>query len=261
MQDIQIIIPMTGNGSRFKAEGYKELKPFIEVDQKPMLEWIVKMFPGDENKIIIICRKDHFNELTSMRATLSHICPSAKVIELDNWQKLGPAFDILAAQNSIDSLTPTLVSYCDYFMKWDYTKFKSDLLTRNCDGCIPTYTGFHPHLLPKNNLYASCKIDEKQDLIQIKEKFAWNEDKTKDFHSPGMYYFKSGKLMKKYIQKMIDAKDHVNNEYYMSLPFNYMVREGLSVWCPSNVQQFCQWGTPADLNEYNRWKNIITGKS
>ena len=30
-EDMQILIPMTGNGSRFVNKGYSRLKPFIEV--------------------------------------------------------------------------------------------------------------------------------------------------------------------------------------------------------------------------------------
>ena len=45
----------------------------------------------------------------------------------------------------------------------------------------------------------------------------------------------------------------INDEYYMSLPFNYMVQDGLTVWCPTNVTKFCQWGTPEDLAEHLSW--------
>lgn len=53
---MQIIIPMTGYGSRFVAAGYQELKPFIRVQGRPILEWIVKgMYPGESN-FLFICR-------------------------------------------------------------------------------------------------------------------------------------------------------------------------------------------------------------
>lgn len=56
MTDLQIIIPLTGNGSRFKAEGYKRLKPFIKIHGLPMINWVAKMFPGDEKNIIHLQR-------------------------------------------------------------------------------------------------------------------------------------------------------------------------------------------------------------
>ena len=58
---------------------------------------------------------------------------------------------------------------------------------------------------------------------------------------------------------MINANDHVNGEYYASLPYNYMVRDRLKVWCPVNVSYFCQWGTPEDMEEYLFWMNTIKG--
>ena len=58
---------------------------------------------------------------------------------------------------------------------------------------------------------------------------------------------------------MIDANDHLNQEYYASLAFNYLVKEGLTVWCPDNIRHFCQWGTPQDLEDYLRWMNQIVG--
>lgn len=50
---MQIIIPMTGYGSRFVAAGYKDLKPFIPIMGHPIIEWIVKrMYP--QEKILFI---------------------------------------------------------------------------------------------------------------------------------------------------------------------------------------------------------------
>ena len=52
---MNIIIPMTGYGSRFVAAGYKELKPFIPVMGKPIIEWIVKgMYPEEEQFILCV---------------------------------------------------------------------------------------------------------------------------------------------------------------------------------------------------------------
>jgi len=142
-------------------------------------------------------------------------------------------------------------------MHWDYQAFKEGVIQRNCDGAVPCYSGFHPNLIPQKNLYASCKVDENENLIEIREKFSWESDKTKARHSPGVYYFKSGEILKKYCQQMIDADDNINGEYYASLPFNYMVKDNLNVWCPINLEHFCQWGTPEDLEEYLFWVESI----
>ena len=79
----------------------------------------------------------------------------------------------------------------------------------------------------------------------------------KDFHSPGLYYFKSGKLLKKYCKKLIASNQSINGEFYMSLPFNFMVQDGLKVYCPPLAEYFCQWGTPKDLEEYKEWMSLL----
>mgnify|MGYP003309525067 FL=1 len=56
---MQIIIPMTGNGSRFISEGYKRLKPFIKIHNIPMIEWVTAMFPGSKKDITFIVRNEH----------------------------------------------------------------------------------------------------------------------------------------------------------------------------------------------------------
>jgi len=256
---MQIIIPMTGYGSRFKAAGYQELKPFIKVHNKPIIEWVVKMFPGDEDKITFICQEMHLESLDYVRFTLNRVAPNAKIFSVKNWQKKGPVYDVLRASEVIDDKLPTIISYCDYYMHWDYDAFKTEVAERNSDGSVPCYSGFHPNLIPSKNLYASCKVDKDENLIEIKEKFSWEEDKTKARHSPGVYYFKTGEILKKYCQKMIDAGDNINSEYYASIPFNYLVKDNLKVWCPNNVTSFCQWGTPEDLEEYLFWMNIVKG--
>ena len=150
-----------------------------------------------------------------------------------------------------------MINYCDFYMTWDYQKFMKDVTMRGCEGCIPCYTGFHPHLLIEKNYYASCLTDEKDNLLEIREKYSFEIDKTKAKHSPGVYYFKTGALLKKYCQRLVDSDQTLNGEFYASLPYNFMVKDNLKVWVPTNVDKFCQWGTPEDMADYLFWTENI----
>lgn len=257
---MQIIIPMTGYGSRFVAAGYKELKPFIKVGKHKILEWIVKgMYPEEEN-IIFICRKEHLdNPEIQMEEQIKKMCPTARIIAIDDWVKKGPVYDVLRVSDEICDEEPCIINYCDFYMSWNYKKFSADVLRNQCDGAVPCYTGFHPHLLPEKNLYASCLVDDEDYLIEIKEKYSFEKDKTKTKHSPGTYYFKDGKTMKQYLQKLVESGDSINGEYYASMPYQFMVEDGLKVWIPTEVDYFCQWGTPEDMQEYEWWTRMIRG--
>lgn len=256
---MKLIIPMTGYGSRFVAAGYKELKPLIEVQGKPILQWIVDgIYPGEKD-ILFVCRQEHLDTIADMRERLAKIAPTAEVFAIRDWVKKGPVYDVLRAAERIADDEPCIINYCDFFMYWDWAAFKRDVAARGCEGCVPCYTGFHPHLLPSKNVYASCLTDEDDHLIEIREKHVFNKDKTQDKHSPGVYYFKTGALLKKYCQALVDSGETLGGEYYASLPYNFMVKDGLKVWVPTNVEQFCQWGTPEDLAEYLFWTNMVRG--
>lgn len=257
---MNIIIPMTGYGSRFVAAGYKELKPLIKVQGRTIIEWIIKgMYPNEEN-IIFVCRQEHLDSIPNMNDYLMSIAPTAKIFPIADWIKLGPVNDIMSASPVIPDDEPCIINYCDFYMTWNYERFKKDVKARGCEGSVPCYTGFHPHLLIDKNVYASCLTDDEDNLIEIREKYSFEEDKTKAKHSPGVYYFKTGAIMKKYCQELMDAKDMLNGEYYASLPFNYMVKDGCKVWVPTNVNKFCQWGTPEDLEDYLFWTDSIRGR-
>lgn len=254
---MQIIIPMTGYGTRFVDAGYRELKPFIQVLEKPVLQWIVDgMFP-DETNIHFICRKEHLDRDPMMGARLRAIASTAKVHVVEDSIKKGPVYDVMRFSGSYDAEKPTIINYCDFYMTWDWNRFKREVKARNCEGCIPCYTGFHPHLIPKKNLYASCRIDKNERLLEIREKYSFTEDKTICRHSPGTYYFRSAKIMSKYCRRLIDENIHLNGEFYASLPYNGMVEDGLDVWVPANVDYFCQWGTPQDMREFNFWMKTL----
>ncbi len=261
---MNVIIPMTGYGSRFVAAGYQELKPFIRVLGRPVIEWIVKdMYPADVN-IIFICRGEHLQNDPSMRERLLSLVPSAKIVSIEDWVKKGPVYDVLRgyrellANGGIDAKEPCIINYCDFFMHWDYNAFAAEAAARDCDGAVPCYSGFHPNLLPKKNYYASCLTDADAYLMEIREKYSFEQDKTKAKHSPGVYYFKNGSVMEKYCQMLTEHEEcAINGEYYASLPYNFMVQDGLKVWVPVNVEYFCQWGTPEDMQEFVYWTDWI----
>ena len=57
---MHIIIPMSGFGERFRKAGYPVPKPLIEVNGKPIIEYVVNMFPG-ETHFSFVCNEDHLN--------------------------------------------------------------------------------------------------------------------------------------------------------------------------------------------------------
>ena len=99
--------------------------------------------------------------------------------------------------------------------------------------------------------YAFCK-EENKVLIQIKEKEPFTTNKIDEYASNGTYYFKSGNILKKYFKEAMDVGLSLNGEYYVSLVYNLLVRDGLKVGI-FEIQKMLQWGTPYDLEVFQSW--------
>ena len=41
------------------------------------------------------------------------------------------------------------------------------------------------------------------------------------------------------------------------MTYNFMVADGLKVWIPTDIEYFCQWGTPEDLEESLYWIDLM----
>ena len=224
-RDIQLIIPMSGIGKRFIDAGYKDPKPLIAVDNKRIIEHVVNMFPGITD-ITFICNEKHLQE-TNMREILLFIAPGCNIHSVSNNNRKGPVDAVYQIKEYIRDNAEVIVSYCDYGTQWNFNNFLQLTGTGDYDGMIPCYIGFHPHMLGGDN-YAFCKQKNKK-LIQIKEKEPFTNNKMNEYASNGTYYFKSGKILKKYFKELMDLNISLKGEFYVSLVYNLLVRDGLNV--------------------------------
>jgi bifunctional N-acetylglucosamine-1-phosphate-uridyltransferase/glucosamine-1-phosphate-acetyltransferase GlmU-like protein len=249
--NLELIIPMSGIGKRFIEAGYKAPKPLIVVDNKLMVEHIVNLFP-DENNIKFICNSYHLKN-TNMMSILNKL--NGKIYEVPYENRQGPVHAVSLIMEHISDDLEIIVSYCDYGTYWNYDQFLNYVRNNNLDGCVVCYKGFHPHMLGTDN-YAFVKNDENLNLIEIQEKKPFTNNKMNEYASNGTYYFKNGKIMKKYFNKLIQNELKVNNEYYVSMVYNLMVKDHLKVGV-YEIEHMLQWGTPYDLEIYNSWSSYF----
>jgi NDP-sugar pyrophosphorylase family protein len=250
---MQIVIPMSGFGERFRAAGYTIPKPLIEVEGKPIIQHVVEMF-SNEDDFIFICNEDHLlNPEYKMKAILQDIALNSSIVSIKP-HKLGPVYAVMQVLDEINLQKSTIVNYCDFTCYWNYGHFKNFAKRVKADGIIPSYRGFHPHTL-WSNYYAYVKEDNYR-ASDIQEKQPFTNKPTNEFASSGTYYFKTGALMQEYFQRCIDEELLVSDEYYVSMVYKPMMQDNLKVYV-YELQHFMQWGTPSDLNEYRYWSDIF----
>lgn len=239
---------MSGLGKRFAAVGYPQVKPLIQVCGKPLIEYVVSMFPG-KHEFIFICNQEHL-QTTNMISILTNLKPNCKIIPVERYAK-GPVFDVSHIFDEIKNDEEIMVSYCDYFMDWDFEEFQKQIHAKNYDAAVPCYIGFHPHLL-HGSLYAGVLTDGKGTMTAIKEKHCFTERSVDCHQSAGAYYFRRGSDLKKYFSELMKSDMNLKGEYYASTPFELLVRDKMKIFVPE-VKHFIQFGTPEDLEEFEGW--------
>jgi NDP-sugar pyrophosphorylase family protein len=246
---MQIIIPMSGFGERFRVAGYKVPKPLIEIESKPIIAHVVDMFPG-EHDFIFICNQDHLDSPDyQMEKILKNCAPHGRIVGIKP-HKLGPIHAVKQVEHLMDPQLPVIVNYCDFTCYWDWHRFKEFVSQTACAGAIPAYKGFHPHTLGSTN-YAYMR-ETNGWVKDIQEKQPYTDNRMEEFASSGTYYFASGKIMSDAFTKTMDQELNVNGEYYVSLAYKPMLAANLPV-AVYPLQHFMQWGTPQDVAEYNGW--------
>lgn len=248
---MQVVIPMSGIGKRFGDAGYTVPKPLIEVDGRPIISYVIDMFPG-ENNFVFICNREHL-ETTPLRAVLEQCKPTGRIIAIEPHKK-GPVYAVSQCFTAIDDDDEIVVNYCDFYSDWDYADFLKDTHSRKAEGCVPSYRGFHPHMLGTDN-YAFIRDDGRW-LQAIQEKQPFTNDRMAEYASNGTYYFRHGRHVKKYFAELMAQDVQVNGEFYVSMIYNLLVRDGLPV-SVYEVPHMLQWGTPKDLEEYQKWSDYF----
>lgn len=249
---MKIIIPMAGHSKRFKEAGYSIPKPFIMIDGKTMIERVCHMFsPQDE--FVFICNEEHLQN-ERWKKMLESIVQRYQIIEISPHEK-GPVFSVLQVEDYIDNKEePIIISYCDFTMQWDYRHFL--LKAANYDGAITVFRGFHPASFGET-YYAYIRADEKLEMLELREKRSFTDDRSKEFASTGVYYLDSWETFSYYANELLNIKDNALPEYYCSLLYNPMVRDNKKV-CLFEVEKFICWGTPEDMEEYLFWSDYFT---
>ncbi|MFC1566341.1 NTP transferase domain-containing protein [bacterium] len=249
---MKIIIPMAGHSRRFRKAGYKYPKQFIKVNGISMIERVCQMFDPKDEFIFVANKHQLINK--EYRHILDKCVHKSTIVEIDS-HELGPVYSALQAEEAINNVNePIIISYCDFFMEWDYRKFL--LKAHQYEGAVAVFKGFHPASYG-TTFYAYLKANDKLEMEELREKQSFTDNRASEFASTGVYYLDSWNRYKKYAAELLEKKDKVASEYYCSLLYNYLIRDNLKVGL-FEVDKFVCLGTPEDMEEYLFWSGYFS---
>ena len=233
-EEMNILIPMAGLGSRFKEAGYTFPKPLIEVHGKPMIQWVIESLNIKANYIFII-QKSHQKKF-NIKSLLITIQPNCKIIELSKVTE-GAACTTLLAKKYINNNKPLIIANSDQFIEWNSSKIMYKFNSKKVDGGILVFKSIHPK-------WSYAKTNASNEVIQVAEKKVISNNAT-----VGVYYWRKGLDYVKYAEKMIKKNIRVNNEFYVCPVFNEAISNSKKIII-ERVDKMWGLGTPEDLNYF-----------
>jgi len=233
-ENLNILIPMAGAGSRFEQAGYTFPKPLIDVKGKPMIQVVVENLNIKANYIYIV-QKSH-REKYNLNTLLNLITPNCKIVEVDSVTE-GAAVTALMAKEYINNNNPLFFANSDQFVEWDSNEFMYKMNETQADGGIVTFKATHPK-------WSFAKVDKNGLITEVAEK-----NPISDIATVGYYYWKHGSDFVKYAEQMIEKNIRVNNEFYVCPVFNQAIEDYKQIRT-FDVKGMWGLGTPEDLKYY-----------
>lgn len=243
---MHIVITLAGHSRRFKAAGYSTPKFLIKIEEKTMLEHVVGMF-DDHDHFHFVLNEEQVHQNPEIIQWIKGLSPinSVKVIPV---HEKGPVHTALQIDCIPDS-EPVIIAYCDFIVEWDYRSFKREIA--GFMAAIPAFHGFHPASFG-DTYYAYMRVDENNNLLELREKQSFTSERHKEYASAGIYYFANWHLFTAYAKKLSLDGCQGLKEGYVSLLANLLVKDGLPIKV-TEVKKFICWGTPEDLEQYLFW--------
>lgn len=239
-KNLNVLIPMAGEGSRFSKAGYTFPKPLVEVFGKPMIQLVIENLNIDANFIFII-RKEHDKKF-GIKSLLNQIVPECEIVDVDTLTD-GAACTTLLAKEFIDNDQELLIANSDQYVVWDSCEFYHSMNSEYLSGGILTFENNHPK-------WSYVKLDENNNVTEVKEKEVISNQAT-----IGIYHWSKGSDYVKYAEQMI-SKDirygsnfNGKGEFYVAPVYNEAILDG-KVFKTYGVKKMFGLGTPEDLNYF-----------
>ncbi len=234
VDQLNVLIPMAGAGTRFQSAGFTFPKPLIEVENKPMIQSVVENLNISANYIYIV-QEEHFRKY-NLGYLLNLITPDCRIVRIDGVTE-GAACTTLLAKEFIDSDMPLLIANSDQIIEWNSSESLYSFSKEHLDGGIITFESTHPK-------WSYVRLDENGYVEEVAEKKPISKIAT-----VGIYYWSKGSDYVKYAQKMIDNNIRTNGEFYVAPVFNEAIKDSKK-FKTMNIEKMWGIGTPEDLNIY-----------
>lgn len=242
MRTLHIIMPMAGEGSRFKKEGWETPKPLISLHGIPLFLRAINSVVTESisAKYSFIVREEHIHQYHIDNMILMNI-PGARIFSVEKTTR-GAVETCLVAETNIGEDDAIIVMDCDLEFKssrFDYL-IKESLSQKPEDSIKGVLVSFNSNS-PK---YSYAEIDNNGMVVRTAEK-----EVISSHALCGAYFFGSGSCFLSAAHALLKEPCFKKPEYYVSLLYNKIIREGGDVRL-AEMEEYYSYGTPEELKKH-----------
>lgn len=242
MRTLHIIMPMAGEGSRFLKEGWTTPKPLIELKGQPLFKHAISSVTDKEiqMKYSFIVRQEHIDKYQIDKGIKSFL-PEANVFSVLKTTR-GAVETCLIAESAIADDDAVIVMDCDLeFRSKKFIEIIKRILSTPIEdaegGALVSFYSNEPR-------YSYAEIGENGYVVRTAEK-----EVISNHALCGAYLFSSGRRFRQIAHQLLDEPVFTKPEYYVSLLFNYLLKDGEKVEL-APMEEYYSYGTPEELSRY-----------
>lgn len=242
MRPLHIIMPMAGEGSRFKKAGWATPKPLIKLHDIELFRRAISsvIVEGVSMKYSFIVRQEHIDKY-DIGKKIKEVLPEANVFSVLSTTR-GSVETCLLVRESIKKDDAILVMDCDFeFRSKVYTDYVKDILSKpieNVDGgVLVSFNADNPR-------YSYAEVDQYMKVRRTAEK-----EVISNHALCGAYFFSKADSFLYAADSLMNETNFSNREYYVSLLYNYLLKRGETVKL-AEIDEYYSYGTPEELNKY-----------
>jgi dTDP-glucose pyrophosphorylase len=247
------LIPMAGEGQRFKDAGYTIPKPLIDIHGIPMVVRAAQALPPAD-RWIFVCRKAHL-ETFDIKAALKRFYPDTIIIPVERLTE-GQAITCMLAREYIPKSATLTIGPSDNDMVYDESQIEAMFGDVTVDGWIWTFRN-NSLILQNPAMYGWVKVEKNSDrAIGVSCKKTISENPLTDHAVIGAFTFQKAQTFFDAVDLMIRTNNRINNEFYVDVAAEYAIRMGKNIRV-FEVDRYIGWGTPKDYKEYEYWRGYF----
>jgi len=259
MKTLHIIMPMAGEGSRFKEAGYTIPKPLInfkgiELYRRSLSSLNIYNYNGDDwlkVKYTFIVRKEFIDDY-NIDKEIKQYYPEANIIAVEKTTR-GALETVMLAEKYMNDDDCIISMDCDIQFSCNGYIEKICKKMQSASSRIPMVLTFYS----RNPIYSFVKV------IGNIGMYVAEKNQISNYAIGGCYYLGEAKYLKQAAHQYIadfESGKIQTKELYLSLVINYIINildTCIDVYDMNlHYDHYWSFGTPYDLENYNYNRNI-----